>query len=289
MLSRVFEPTISLIPAVRVRRVFQITLVIPALLLFSISWQETALLAVLVLLFELYVLPALVPDFAKDPGAPPSSRGLLLFPVAILILTLVFRHALDVVAAAWALVTLGDGVAGVCGEAWGRHPLPFNHEKSWEGFGAFIIAGWAGAFVLFLWTNARMPGLKPFLICLAAAIAGAFAESLPIRLDDNITVPLIAGGFLFCAALIERASLHSNLPYLGLRSILAIVVSLAFALVARGLGQITASGAAAGFLLSVAIYMSFGYKSFLVLLCFFVLGTAATRMGYERKRARGIA
>ncbi|MGH9353251.1 MAG: DUF92 domain-containing protein, partial [Terriglobia bacterium] len=38
-----------------------------------------------------------------------------------------------------------------------------------------------------------------------------------------------------------------------------------------------------------AVYMGFGYKSFLILLSFFALGTVATRLGYARKLERGVA
>jgi uncharacterized protein (TIGR00297 family) len=118
---------------------------------------------------------------------------------------------------------------------------------------------------------------------------GAFVETLPIRLNDNITVPLVCGGFMYCAFLIERSALDSNLPYLGVRIVLAIAVCLMLALLALALKTVTRSGAAAGFLLGVAVYLGYGYKSFLILLLFFLLGSVATRMGYATKAARGVA
>jgi uncharacterized protein (TIGR00297 family) len=78
-------------------------------------------------------------------------------------------------------------------------------------------------------------------------------------------------------------------PHLGARVALAVLINLIFALVAWRLRQITFSGAVAGFALGTAITMSFGYKSFLILLAFFVLGVAATHLGYRRKMELGIA
>ncbi|MGH9402495.1 MAG: DUF92 domain-containing protein, partial [Terriglobia bacterium] len=277
------------------RRTLHLALIIPAFLLFSITWYETAALAVMILLLEVY----LQPDLAAESGPSAqkndwvslqhSGAAIILYPVAILALALIFNHYLEIVAMAWALLALGDGMAGAIGAAWGRSPLPFNREKTWEGFAAFILFGGAGALLLNLWVSSLSLSRKTLLICLAAALVGAFVESLPIRLSDNITVPLVCGGFIFCAGLIERAALDRNLPYLGARILLALAVNLAFALTALGLGQITTSGAATGFVLGVAVYMGFGYKSFLILLSFFVLGAAATRLGYERKLERGVA
>jgi uncharacterized protein (TIGR00297 family) len=45
----------------------------------------------------------------------------------------------------------------------------------------------------------------------------------------------------------------------------------------------------AGFVLGVAVYLGYGYKSFLILLSFFLMGSLATRLGYAAKAARGVA
>lgn len=273
-------------------RALRIALIIPAFLLFSITWYETAALAVMILLFDIYLLPDLA-VVSTQSEVTASLRtfptDIILYPVAILALALIFNRYLEIVAMAWALLALGDGMAGATGAVWGRHPLPFNRQKTWEGFAAFIVFGGAGALVLKLWVSDLSLTRKGLLICIAAALVGAFVESLPIRLSDNITVPLTCGGFIFCAGLVERSALDRNLPYLGVRIVLAVAVNLAFALIALGLGQITVSGAALGFVLGVAVYMGFGWKSFLILLGFFVLGAAATRLGYARKLERGIA
>lgn len=276
----------------RQRRILHIALVIPAFLLFSITWYETAALAILMLLFDIYLLPGLMTQ--ANPGRDGAGLGFIdsstvLYPISILVLALVFNHYLDIVAMSWALLALGDGMAAVIGAKWGRIALPFNSEKTWAGFVSFIVFGGAGAVILMLWVSNAPLTRKTLLVCLAAALVGAFVESLPIRLSDNITVPVICGGFIFCAGLIERSALDHNLPYLGVRIALALIINLAFALIALTLKQITASGAVAGFLLGVAVYMGFGWKSFLILLSFFVLGVAATRLGYARKLERGIA
>jgi uncharacterized protein (TIGR00297 family) len=66
-------------------------------------------------------------------------------------------------------------------------------------------------------------------------------------------------------------------------------VNLAFAWLARALGAASRSGAICGFLLGTAIYLGYGYKSFLLLFAFVFLGSVATRVGFAKKAARGVA
>jgi uncharacterized protein (TIGR00297 family) len=167
--------------------------------------------------------------------------------------------------------------------------LSWNRQKTWAGSLSFVIAGMVGAYVLTRWIAPEIPPQKTLMVCAAGSLLGAVIESLPIALDDNLTVPLVVGGFLFCAFLVERSALGSNLPYLGRRIALAIAVNLAFALLVWALRAASRSGAVCGFLLGTAIYFGYGYKSFLLLLAFVLLGSVATRLGFAKKAARGVA
>jgi uncharacterized protein (TIGR00297 family) len=94
---------------------------------------------------------------------------------------------------------------------------------------------------------------------------------------------------MYCLYFVERSALDSNMPYLGRRIVLAAAVNLALAVLALSLKMVNRSGAVCGFLLGVAIYLGWGYKSFLMMFAFFVIGSVATRVGYARKAARGLA
>jgi uncharacterized protein (TIGR00297 family) len=296
-----------------------------AFLLPFLTWVQAAGAAVLALMFNVFILPSLGVDLRKRPlsaGAPlarvveggnlvpavPSAQrvpeatgvsgwqgpadtwmGIILYPISVLVLILVYRHSLPVVGAVWAIMALGDGMASVVGEARGGPALPHNPEKTWSGLGAFILAGTAGAYVLTRWANPTASPQSVLAVSAAGALVGALVESLPIRLDDNFSVPLVCGGFMFCVSLMEWGAFWSNWPYLKLRIVLATGVNLTLALVALLLRLVNKSGAAAGFVLGVVIYLGYGYKSFLLLLAFFALGSAATRLGYARKAARGVA
>ena len=257
--------------------------------------------------------------YAASPA--PWRTGVILYPISVLALVVLYRKYLHIAAAAWAIMALGDGMASVVGEwrykiaatlpssqqvtwpqswrckiaapSWWRGKLaatlPWNREKTWAGSLSFVVAGTVGAYLLTRWIAPDIPPQKTLIVCTAAALLGAVTESLPIALDDNITVPLVTSAFMFCAFLVERSALDSNLPYLGRRLLLAIAVNLGFALLAGALKAASRSGAVCGFLLGTAIYLGYGYKSFLLLFAFVLLGSFATRLGFAKKSARGVA
>lgn len=69
----------------------------------------------------------------------------------------------------------------------------------------------------------------------------------------------------------------------------ALMVSLAFALLARGLHAVSISGAAAGALVSFLLYAFAGPGAFVALVAVFVLTWFSTRLGYARKLDLGKA
>jgi dolichol kinase len=87
-------------------------------------------------------------------------------------------------AASMVIIVIGDTAAALIGRSFGR--IRF-YNKSLEGTSAFIL--FALLFVQFI------PGL-PNRIAIIGVVVGAIMELLPVPIDDNITVPLIAGGFM---------------------------------------------------------------------------------------------
>jgi uncharacterized protein (TIGR00297 family) len=279
-------------PVFSTRRIVHLSMLIFAFLLPYLTWRQAAGCALLALLFNVVVLPRIGADLRKSPACAPGSgvwTGIVIYPLSVLALVLLYRHDLYIVGATWAVMALGDGTAGVAGSALRGPALPWNREKTWSGFLGFIFAATAGAYVLTRWVAAAVDADVALRICAATALVGAIVESLPIRLDDNATVPLVSGAFMFCLYFVERSALDSNLPYLGRRIVLAAAVNLALAVMALSLKMVDRSGAVCGFLLGVAVYLGYGYKSFLMMFAFFTIGSVATRIGYARKAARGVA
>lgn len=268
-------------PMVSTRRIAQISMLGLAFLLPFLTWIQAAGAAVLMLLFNLYILPQIAAAYV--------SPELVIYPLSVPMLILLYRNHIAVVAGVWAIVALGDGAAGVAGNAWRGPSLPWNQEKTWRGFLSFILASTLGAYALTRWAAPSLAAVNVLMVCAATAVVGAVVESLRLQLDARLTVPLVLSAFMFCAYLIDRSALAGNLPYLRRRILLALAVNLLFAFAASLLKLLTRSGAAAGMVLGIAVYLGYGYKSFLIVFAFFLLGSMATRMGYAKKAARGLA
>jgi dolichol kinase len=97
-----------------------------------------------------------------------------------------------VAAAALVMLMVGDGAAAVVGRRYGRHRYPFGlgAAKSLEGSAAFFATGLAAA----LPAVALPPytALTPLQLGLGA-LAATVVEALPVPVDDNVRVPLVAG------------------------------------------------------------------------------------------------
>jgi dolichol kinase/sugar lactone lactonase YvrE len=97
-------------------------------------------------------------------------------------LVVVYLFEREVAAAALIYLIVGDTLAAMVGKAWGRTPL---FRKSLEGFLAMLVASFGAAWLL-------VPGLSPGVLA-AGAMAAAIVEVLPIPVDDNFRIPLVAG------------------------------------------------------------------------------------------------
>ena len=221
-----------------------------------------------------------------------SSLGIVLYPLAVLLLILVFYQRLEVAAAAWGILAFGDGMASVAGMALGRKKLPWNPRKSWMGSLAYVLFGTAAATALLLWTprdHAYAPEFA-LAVCFATALLAAAIESLPQGLDDNIGVPLVSGLFLLGLVLTENRwgefLAQDGLP---LRLLLAAAVNAALAGAAYAARTVNRSGTVVGFLVGFVIYTFLDWRGYLILLTFFVIGSACTKLGYRKKEAAKLA
>jgi uncharacterized protein (TIGR00297 family) len=283
---------IAVPPRFSTRKIVHISMLLFAFLLPFLTWVQAAGCAVLALLFNVFVLPRLGADLHKRLAGETSVdvwTGIVIYPISVLLLILFYPRHLYIAAAVWAIMAWGDGAAGIVGESMQGPALPWNRAKTWSGFVGFNLFGTLGAYILLRWVGPQIPWSHAWILASLTAFVGAIVESLPIRLDDNASVPLICGGFLFCILMVEQSALQSNLPFLGLRVILACLINLMLAFTAIAVGTVTLSGAVMGAFLGSIVYMGWGYKSFALPLLFFVLGSAATRWGYARKAALGVA
>lgn len=84
------------------------------------------------------------------------------------------------------VLAVGDTAASFLGRRIGKTRNPLNHKKSVEGSVAFFATS---LFVLMIFFQTGMAILVAFL--------AALAEALPLKVNDNLTVPLLTGAILF--------------------------------------------------------------------------------------------
>ena len=265
-----------------------------AFLLRWLTWREAAVLALVAFLFNWRLLPlmggrALWREAEHGRGYPP---GILLYPLSVLGLVLAFRHELWMAAAVWGVLAWGDGMASLAGQWLGGPRLPWNARKGWIGLGAFVAFGAAAAALLTVWTQ-RLPAsalVAPWVLaaCALLALLCAVVESLPTTLDDNLTVPV--AGALVMAALgqVKAGSLPPGIDLPG-RLLTGLLVNIAIAALAWRARSLDAAAAVSAVLIGTAITAGLGLAGLAVMATFFVVGTAATRLGYGLKARRGIA
>jgi uncharacterized protein (TIGR00297 family) len=268
-----------------------------ALALPFLTWQQAALCAVAAFLFNWLALPRLLGHRLTSARPGVSDRGVLLYPLVVLALIVLYRHD-EVVAFGWGVLAFGDAAAGIVGQKWGRHVLPWNQEKTWEGLVAFCVASAVGGSALSAWAFSHPPsgdsGLRlvldlhstPLLLLVPLALA-SILESAPHGADDNL-LPPIASSFLFALFLGCPAwawagpmSLPDWRIALGLNTACAVVALLA--------GALRSGGVVVAWALGVVTWMAFGLEGFVLLLAFLLGGLLVTLFGYGSKGRAGTA
>jgi uncharacterized protein (TIGR00297 family) len=292
-----------------------------ALLLRVLSpWQASSLAAIAVV-FNALVLPRLGGRRLYRPidHARGFPLGILLYPLAVLLLTLIFPSRPDIVAAAWAILAFGDGAATLVGRAAQRFDrraeprrhrvspnparsadsaldrgrLPWNRDKSMAGTAAFIACGGVAGVALAWWTQGGMASPPPlaFIVAapLAAAVVAAFVETIPVRLDDNISVPAAAATVLWLASVIDGDAIAAAFPTVRGAVPWAIGVNAVTAWLGYRAKTVSLSGMIAGASVGIVIYAAGGAGAWGLLFVTFLTAAIASRLGLQRKVLLGIA
>lgn len=256
-----------------------------ALLLRWLSTEEAAAVAVAALVFNWKILPRI---FGKRIARGPLGydRGILLYPVAVFCLIVAFPGDPGIAAAVWAILAFGDGLATVAGRMVGGPRLPWNRSKTWIGTLTFALAGGAAGSIIAPFVQSATPYFLSWTaLAFVTAVACAIGESLEIHVDDNIVVPLVGALVMFALSRITRepglVPDTAETAWLVANGLLAI-----FGYAVR---SVNLSGAIGGFLLGAVLILFAGWPLYVVLLAFFLVGSATTRLGYRRKASEGLA
>jgi len=123
-----------------------------------------------------------------------SSRllGASFLIVSSLVVCTIFSQHIAVLAISF--LAVGDPSAALVGVRFRRWKL---FKKSLEGVLACLVVCLA---VASIWRYAGM--VVPLAVGVAGAVAAAVAESLPISIDDNLTIPLLSGAVMWLVSLL---------------------------------------------------------------------------------------
>jgi len=260
-----------------------------ALLLRWLDWRGAALMAFAAVVYNLFVLPRLHGEALVRHGERGASRSwpIVYYAISVLILILVFPTRLHVAAAGWAVMAMGDGFAGLMGRRFGTRKLSWNPAKSVVGTWSFVVAGSLAAWGMSLWVSAgAVPAAWLAAAAFLAALAAGLVESLPTGIDDNLTVPLVAGAVDFLVLSVRPEALDTRLL---VHTAGGLCLAAGMGLLAWAAKSVDASGFVAGLVVGGAVFTGLGWPGFIVLFAFFFLGSLATKVGYKEKAARGIA
>jgi uncharacterized protein (TIGR00297 family) len=279
----------------RARKVVHMAMGVFALALRYLTWWQAAVLAGVALAFNLLVLPRIARQLYRPTDhARRFPAGIIFYPVSILLLILIFPYRLDIVAAAWGILAFGDGMATLAGMAFGRKRIPWNREKSILGSVAFFVCGGvAGAFLAwwcrpgvippaFLWFSIGAP--------FVAALAAAFVETIPVRLDDNISVPASAALVLWALSLVNTDLVWSTATGAGGGGMVTVIaLNLVIAFAGYLAGTVTRAGAIGGSVIGMVIAATTGWRGWTLLFVTFLAAAVSSRLGLRRKTLLGIA
>jgi dolichol kinase len=106
-------------------------------------------------------------------------KGAIEFGLGCFMATILFSETIAI--ACITVLALSDSTSTLVGYYFGKHKLPVNKKKTWEGSTAFFIISF---FILTFFTNP----LNAFILSLIVT----FVEMLP-HFDDNLSIPLALG------------------------------------------------------------------------------------------------
>ncbi len=124
--------------------------------------------------------------------------GLILYLLMVMLTILLFP--LWIAGCCLVNLSFADGFASFVGEK-GKIRLPWNKKKTLEGSLTFLLVSFIGCFLVMMFLS-DLSLDRIVLFILTTSLIVSFVESLPMRIDDNVTVPIITGVVLYLLNLI---------------------------------------------------------------------------------------
>ncbi|HEY3966442.1 MAG TPA: hypothetical protein VGM05_17910 [Planctomycetaceae bacterium] len=157
-----------------------------------LAWYSQAFLVVVICGTAMYSITRAKMFERRGQGG--WSVSVVSYALITLGLLLAFPAQTEIGIAVTMIIAFGDGSATMAGMIFRGPKLPWNRDKSWSGLAAFVVC--AVPLATFVYWAESHPGVSVAiaLCCVTpAVVAAAVAESLPLRLNDNIRVGATSG------------------------------------------------------------------------------------------------
>ncbi|RPJ55816.1 MAG: DUF92 domain-containing protein, partial [Acidobacteria bacterium] len=143
------------------------------------------------------------------------------------------------------------------------------------------------------WARTAVVPAPPLLFTLAApvvaALASALVETIRVRLDDNISVPIAAGIVLGGLSLMDVASVQAAWRWLPVSLGLALAVNVPAAWLGWKARTVSAPGAVTGAAVGILVFACAGPQGWTLLFASYLVASVSSRLGLKRKAVLGIA
>ena len=118
-----------------------------------------------------------------------NERGFIYYFIGLALSYALFGANVPIANATILILTIGDAASTIVGKLYGKHPLPYKPDKTFEGSIAFIIIGFIGA----------LTQVNPTIAFIGAFIGSLVEAYTPV--EDNITIPLIVGFTMYISSI----------------------------------------------------------------------------------------
>ncbi len=242
-----------------------------AFLLRYLTWFQALSMALAAVLYSFVSSRIFTVTQRSEEAGKAVAPGKFLYAASVFFLILLLPGQYFIVAAVWANLSVGDSISNLAGRRFGRTVLPWNPKKTWVGMVAAFVFSTIAAFILLLWTGFPVtpvnPGMTALTLAIAASLVCSIAETLPLPIDDNVTICLVGAlclVFLTGAKLPPSAASTPVLVGLGLASAWAVPAFL--------LRKVSLGGAISGVFIAGTTYSAFGLAGFVLLATLLIIG-----------------
>lgn len=141
-------------------------------------------------------------DLMRD-GEQRQLSGIAYYLIGCTVAALIFPRVIAVLAILF--LAFGDPIAALVGLRFGKRPFPSPlqvPQKSIEGSVAcFVVcSGITFAIVDFFPKTEHLQLMDRFMFAGLGGLSAVLGEFMPLRTDDNLALPLVAGSFLWLTA-----------------------------------------------------------------------------------------